>query len=177
MAETESCHSPRQSPGPPVTLDRFREEAGRPSLYEPLGWISEFTCLVQFSANRKGLTSTQDNALGTQQKAVSGPSLEELTGLKEQSEACPWGGAFLMGLSVVRALGARIKVRGSRFVPFLCPIPLWPAYFWPGQTLGKLAPLPASASEPVTSPCDSLALLPVGRAWPSFCSPKLWGPL
>lgn len=49
----------------------------------------------------------------------------------------------------------------------LCPFPS-------GQTLVKLAPLPASTSEPVTSPHDRLALLPVGHVHPFFSSPKLW---
>lgn len=74
------------------------------------------------------------------------------------NEEYPWGGVLPVGLSVVRALGARIKVRGSRCIlPVF--IPLWPIYVWPGQTLVKLSPLPASTSEPVTSPWDRLALL------------------
>lgn len=58
-------------------------------------------------------------------KAVPGPSLEELTGLKGQSKQYLWGGVPHEGLPLVRALGARTKVRGNRCI---CPvsIPLWP---------------------------------------------------
>lgn len=64
----------------------------------------------------------------------------------------------------VSSQGAGVKDEGQRkqmhssCVPFLSGLH---TYAWPGQTLVKLAPLPASTSEPVISPCDSLAL-PLG---------------
>lgn len=95
VTETKSYHSPRL----PVTLEKQQR------VYMSL--LSEFlSSLARETPWKTGRASlVHTTTLGPQQKALCGPNLKELTGLKEQGNQCLWGGVLSTGMSLVRIPG------------------------------------------------------------------------